>query len=124
MSEEMKKFILPESAIPVEWINIMADAPSEPLPPLSPATGEPAGPEDLSAIFPMSLIEQDIHFSENIAHRTQAPEFVVGVFEVGERVAHARHFRKTAVGVEGIDNRLGAVGRVGHVGPCHDVAAG
>ena len=53
MSEEIKKFILPESAIPTGWINIMADAPGEPLPPLSPATGEPAGPDDLSAIFPM-----------------------------------------------------------------------
>ncbi len=60
MSEETKKFILPESAIPTSWINIMADAPSEPLPPLSPATGEPAGPDDLSAIFPMSLIEQEM----------------------------------------------------------------
>jgi len=60
MTEETKKFILPESAIPTGWINIMADAPSEPLPPLSPATGEPAGPDDLSAIFPMSLIEQEM----------------------------------------------------------------
>lgn len=60
MSEETKKFLLPESAIPTSWINIMADLPAEPLPPLSPATGEPAGPDDLSAIFPMSLIEQEM----------------------------------------------------------------
>ena len=66
MSEEIKKFILPESAIPTSWVNIMADAPGEPLPPLSPATGEPAGPEDLSAIFPMSLIEQEMSPEETI----------------------------------------------------------
>ncbi len=59
MSED-KKFLLPESAIPTGWVNIMADAPGEPLPPLSPATGQPAGPDDLSAIFPMSLIEQEM----------------------------------------------------------------
>jgi tryptophan synthase beta chain len=41
-------------------VNIMADAPGEPLPPLSPVTGQPAGPDDLAAIFPMSLIEQEM----------------------------------------------------------------
>ncbi|MCB0861600.1 MAG: TrpB-like pyridoxal phosphate-dependent enzyme [Solirubrobacterales bacterium] len=59
MSEE-KKYLLPESAIPTNWVNIMADAPGEALPPLSPATGQPAGPDDLSAIFPMNLIEQEM----------------------------------------------------------------
>lgn len=66
MSEDVKKYLLPESAIPTSWVNIMADAPSEPLPPLSPATGEPAGPEDLSAIFPMSLIEQEMSPEETV----------------------------------------------------------
>jgi tryptophan synthase beta chain len=30
------------------------------LPPLNPATGKPAGPEDLAAIFPMELIKQEV----------------------------------------------------------------
>jgi len=34
--------------------------PNKPLPPLNPATGKPAGPEDLAAIFPMELIKQEV----------------------------------------------------------------
>lgn len=60
MSNETTKYILPESSIPTEWVNILPDLPGEPLPPLSPATGQPAGPDDLSPIFPMSLIEQEM----------------------------------------------------------------
>ncbi|MCK5371587.1 MAG: TrpB-like pyridoxal phosphate-dependent enzyme, partial [Cyclobacteriaceae bacterium] len=37
-----------------------ADMPNKPLPPLSPATNEPIGPEDLAPIFPMGLIEQEV----------------------------------------------------------------
>ena len=39
--------------IPTHWVNLLADLPGEPLPPLSPRTGEPAGPDDLTPIFPM-----------------------------------------------------------------------
>jgi tryptophan synthase beta chain len=60
MSQEQTKYILPESSIPTSWVNILPDLPGEPLPPLSPATGEPAGPDDLAAIFPMALIEQEM----------------------------------------------------------------
>src|SRR4051812_44419517 len=38
----------------------MADLPGEPLPPLNPQTREPAGPPDLTPIFPMGLIEQEV----------------------------------------------------------------
>ncbi|MBK5233985.1 MAG: TrpB-like pyridoxal phosphate-dependent enzyme [Thermoleophilia bacterium] len=60
MSQAQTKYILPESSIPTSWVNILPDLPGEPLPPLSPATGQPAGPEDLSAIFPMDLIAQEM----------------------------------------------------------------
>jgi tryptophan synthase beta chain len=51
---ERVKFELAEEQIPSSWVNLLADLPGEPPPPpLSPATGEPVGPEDLSAIFPM-----------------------------------------------------------------------
>jgi tryptophan synthase beta chain len=46
--------------IPKQWYNVMADLPSPPAPPLHPGTHQPLGPEDLSAIFPMSLIEQEM----------------------------------------------------------------
>jgi tryptophan synthase beta chain len=54
------KFLLGEDRIPTHWVNVMADLPGEPLPPLSPATLQPAGPGDLTPIFPMGLIEQEV----------------------------------------------------------------
>ncbi len=56
MAEERTKFLLDERAIPTHWVNLVADLPGEPLPPLSPATLQPAGPADLAAIFPEALI--------------------------------------------------------------------
>ena len=38
----------------------MADLPGPPAPPLRPDTLEPAGPDDLSPIFPMGLIQQEV----------------------------------------------------------------
>lgn len=54
------KIVLPEKEIPKQWYNIMADMPKLPAPPIHPATLKPIGPDDLSAIFPMSLIEQEV----------------------------------------------------------------
>ena len=54
------KFLLSEDAIPERWVNLMADLPGDPLPPLSPRTMEPAGPDDLTPIFPMGLIGQEV----------------------------------------------------------------
>jgi tryptophan synthase beta chain len=41
-------------------VNLMPDLPGEPAPPLNPGTMEPAGPDDLSPIFPMGLIGQEV----------------------------------------------------------------
>jgi len=54
------KITLEEREIPRKWYNIVADMPTKPGPPLNPATLQPAKPEDLSAIFPMTLIEQEV----------------------------------------------------------------
>lgn len=54
------KIMLSEKDIPRQWYNIMADMPNLPKPPLHPGTKQPIGPADLSAIFPMSLIEQEV----------------------------------------------------------------
>jgi tryptophan synthase beta chain len=54
------KYTLPESEIPTHWVNLLPDLPGEPVPPLNPATMEPAGPPDLTPIFPMALIEQEV----------------------------------------------------------------
>ena len=55
-----KKIFLDETDIPTHWYNIVADMPNKPLPPLNPKTRKPAGPDDLSPIFPMGLIEQEV----------------------------------------------------------------
>src|ERR687884_297298 len=54
------KYVLGEDAIPTHWVNLLPDLPGEPLPPLNPQTGEPAGPDDLTPIFPMGLIAQEV----------------------------------------------------------------
>jgi tryptophan synthase beta chain len=54
--------------IPTHWVNIVPDLPGDPPPPpLSPRTGEPAGPEDLTPIFPMGLIQQEVSAEPEIA---------------------------------------------------------
>src|SRR3954467_12734440 len=59
-SDTPTKFVLTEDRIPTHWINLLPDLPGEPLPPLHPGTMQPAGPPDLTPIFPMALIEQEV----------------------------------------------------------------
>ena len=64
---EPTKYVLGEDGIPTHWVNLLPDLPGEPLPPLSPATGQPAGPEDLTPIFPMGLIMQEVSPEPTVA---------------------------------------------------------
>jgi tryptophan synthase beta chain len=54
------KVELSEEDIPKQWYNIQADLPTPLDPPLHPATGQPIGPDDLKALFPMELIKQEV----------------------------------------------------------------
>src|SRR5687767_134435 len=63
---EPTKFLLSEADIPSRWVNLLPDLPGEPLPPLSPATGQPAGPDDLTPIFPMGLIAQEVSMEPEV----------------------------------------------------------
>jgi len=56
---ESLRFVLPQSEIPTHWYNVVADMPSAPLPPLGP-DGTPATPEQMGAIFPMAILEQEM----------------------------------------------------------------
>ena len=54
------KYLLPERELPRSWYNVIPDLPQPLPPPLNPATGQPANPGDLEAIFPRALIEQEV----------------------------------------------------------------
>jgi tryptophan synthase beta chain len=54
------RYTLPQSSIPKQWYNLLADLP-EPLPvPLNPGTRQPIGPQDMLAIFPENLVAQEM----------------------------------------------------------------
>ncbi len=54
------KILLSEKELPTAWYNIIPRLPSPPAPPLNPKTGEPVKPEELEAIFPQALIQQEM----------------------------------------------------------------
>jgi tryptophan synthase beta chain len=54
------RIILGEDALPRKWYNVLVDMPTKPAPYLHPGTKQPVGPQDLSPIFPMALIEQEV----------------------------------------------------------------
>src|SRR3954449_251248 len=78
MSSDTTKYTLPESEIPTHWVNLLPDLPGEPLPPLNPGTLEPAGPDDLTPIFPMALIGQEVSAEPEV----EIPEPVRDVYKL------------------------------------------
>src|SRR4051795_10176539 len=54
------KILLPEDELPTRWYNVLHDLPTPPPPVLHPGTGQPVGPDDLSPLFPMDLILQEV----------------------------------------------------------------
>src|SRR5215210_6522019 len=75
---ETTKFILTEDAIPTHWVNLLPDLPGAPLPPLNPRTMDPAGPTDLTPIFPVELIMQEVSGEPEI----EIPEAVREVYKL------------------------------------------
>jgi tryptophan synthase beta chain len=76
MSEETK-YTLSESAIPRQWVNLLADLPPG-APPLHPATKEPVGPDDLAPLFPIGVIEQEVSAEPEIP----IPDEVIDVYRL------------------------------------------
>ena len=64
MSEN--RILLSERELPKSWYNVLPDLPTPLEPPLNPATGKPADPSQLAAIFPMALIEQEVSSARSI----------------------------------------------------------
>lgn len=54
-----KKYTLPESEIPKQWYNIMADMPNAPQPLLSPKTRKPLEREEMEMLFAKELVAQE-----------------------------------------------------------------
>src|SRR5437899_1676578 len=78
MTDQPVKFLLAERDVPAQWVNLLVDLPGEPLPPLHPQTLEPAGPGDLTPIFPIGLIEQEVSSAPEIP----IPEEVRAVYKL------------------------------------------
>jgi len=54
------KYLLDEQHMPKAWYNINADMPEPMAPVLHPGTKQPITPDDLAAIFPRAVIEQEM----------------------------------------------------------------
>jgi len=54
------KILLPEDKIPTQWYNIIPDLPGPLDPVISPRTNKPVTPEELLAIFPPAILEQEV----------------------------------------------------------------
>ncbi|MDY0383881.1 TrpB-like pyridoxal phosphate-dependent enzyme [Trichlorobacter sp.] len=54
------KILLPEDKIPTRWYNIIPDLPGPLEPVISPRTFQPVTPEELLAIFPPAILEQEV----------------------------------------------------------------
>ncbi len=84
MSEERVKFALDEPDIPTHWVNLMADIQDRGNPPPPPLRAggdgilQPAGPDDLTPIFPMALILQEVSAEPEI----EIPEPVREVYKL------------------------------------------
>lgn len=63
---QQTRITLDENEIPTHWYNVVADMPNPPLPPLGP-DGNPVSPEQMLAIFPGNLLEQEMSAERWIA---------------------------------------------------------
>ncbi|BCR04074.1 tryptophan synthase beta chain [Desulfuromonas versatilis] len=54
------KILLEESQIPKQWYNVIPDLPGPLAPVINPRTLKPVTPDDLTPIFPMAIIEQEV----------------------------------------------------------------
>jgi len=54
------RILLSDNEMPRAWYNILPHLPQPLAPPISPATGQPVTPDELKAIFPDALIQQEM----------------------------------------------------------------
>ncbi len=73
-----KKNFLTEAEIPRKWYNIQADMPNKLAPSLHPGTKEPLELEDMTSIFPLELIKQEVSLERWI----DIPEEVIEKYRI------------------------------------------
>ncbi len=75
--------------MPRQYYNILPDLPSPLAMPLNPQTKQPISPEDLSAIFPMELIEQEMSPQRFV----DIPEEILEIYSLSRPTPLYRAFR-------------------------------
>ena len=55
-----KKITLPESEMPLQWYNIVADMKHKPAPLLNPQTRKPLQPSEMEQLFAQELVKQEL----------------------------------------------------------------
>jgi tryptophan synthase beta chain len=73
-----RKIILEEKDMPTNWYNIMADMPNKPQPMLHPGTKQPIKLEDMTPLFPVGLLKQEMSTERWI----EIPEEVQDIYKV------------------------------------------
>lgn len=97
MTDERTKILLGEDQIPTRWYNIAADLPQPAPPHLHPATQQPVQPDDLAAIFPPALIEQELSTERWI----EIPEAVREIYKLWRPAPlHRAHRLEAALGTK------------------------
>src|SRR4030043_164035 len=77
-NEKDKKTLLTEKEMPRQWYNINPDLPKPLDPPLHPFTHKPMTPDDLSVLFPMALIMQEVSMDRFI----DIPEELINIYRM------------------------------------------
>lgn len=79
---DQTKFMLEEKEMPTTWYNVQMDF-ATPLPPvLSPANGQPIGPEALMPLFPMDIIMQEASVGPYATRYIDIPEEVQDAYRL------------------------------------------
>lgn len=73
-----KQFLLGEKDMPAQWYNIVADMPNKPLPMLHPGTRQPVTLDDMSPLFPIEVLKQEMSTERWI----DIPEQVQDIYKV------------------------------------------
>ena len=121
-STEDYRLVLPQSRVPTHWYNIQADLPVAPAPVLHPGTHQPVGPADLSVLFPMECIMQEVSQEKYIPipdevrdiYRLWRPTPLVRAVRLEKALDTPAHiYYKSEVGSPSGSHKLNTVGGAG-----------